>query len=67
MRFSSPPEEPHLGEVVAGRVHGNRLARGEAQQVDDLQPFEADGLLEGEGDAHARPLGDALFGDVLAV
>ena len=62
-----PGAEADLGQIVAGRVHGNRLARRKAQQVDDLQPLESDRLLERKGNAHARPFRDSFIGNVLAV
>ena len=59
--------EPHGGQVFAGDAGVQRLARGQPQQIQHLQALEAHRLLEREGDAQPRPLGDALIGDVLAV
>ena len=61
-----PGAQAHGGQVFAGPRRAQLLPGGDADKVHDLDAFEPDRLLKGVGDAQARPVGDALVGDVLA-
>ena len=59
--------EADFAEIIAGFAEAGAFAAGKGEQVDDLQAFKRNWLLEGIADAEIGAIGDGPVGDILAV